>query len=65
MQNLTPTTKGEVAIYQPDNSVHLEVLTDQETVWLNWQQLSVLFDRDIKTIELLIKSKKMCIFARH
>ena len=58
MNTLTPTpTKGElkigenqVAIYQPDNSVQLEVLMDQETVWLNRQQLSMLFDRDIKTI---------------
>ena len=50
MENLTPTTKGEVAIYQPDSSIHLEVLTYQETVWLNRQQISLLFDRDIKTI---------------
>jgi len=50
MENLTPTTKGEVVIYQPDNSIQLDVIMDQETAWLNRQQLSVLFDRDIKTI---------------
>jgi len=43
MQNLTPTSKGEVAIYQPDNSIHLEVLTDQETVWLTQAQIAELF----------------------
>jgi len=50
MQNFTPTSKGEIAIYQPDNSIHLEVRMDNETVWLNRLQLSTLFDRDIKTI---------------
>ena len=43
MQNFTPTSKGEIAIYQPDNSIHLEVLTDQETVWLTQAQIAELF----------------------
>ena len=42
--------KGEIILYQPDNEVRLEVHLEDETVWLNRQQLSVLFDRDIKTI---------------
>ena len=42
--------KGEIILYQPDNEVKLEVRLEDETVWLNRQQLSVLFDRDIKTI---------------
>lgn len=42
--------KGEIILYQPDNEVRLEVRLEDETVWLNRQQLSVLFDRDIKTI---------------
>ena len=41
--------KGEIILYQPDNEVRLEVRLEDETVWLNRQQLSVLFDRDIKT----------------
>lgn len=41
---------GEIILYQPDNSLKLEVRLEQETVWLNRQQLAVLFDRDIKTI---------------
>ena len=40
--------KGEIILYQPDNEVKLEVRLEDETVWLNRQQLSVLFDRDIK-----------------
>ena len=50
MSNLTPTAKGEVAIYQPDSSIHLEVLTDQETVWLSQAQMSMLFQRDQSVI---------------
>lgn len=42
--------KGEIILYQPDNEVRLEVRLEDDTVWLNRQQLSVLFDRDIKTI---------------
>jgi len=42
--------KNKIILYQPDNSVELEVLLENETVWLNRQQMSVLFDRDIKTI---------------
>ena len=41
---------GEIILYQPDNEVKLEVRLEEETVWLNRQQLSELFNRDIKTI---------------
>ena len=41
---------GEIILYQPDNEVKLEVRLEDETVWLNRQQLSLLFGRDIKTI---------------
>ena len=42
--------QNEIILYQPDNSVELEVVLENETVWLNRQQMSILFDRDIKTI---------------
>ena len=42
--------QGEIILYQPDEAVKLEVRLEDETVWLNRQQLSELFDRDIKTI---------------
>ena len=47
---LTMENKGEIILYQPDNEVKLEVRLEDETVWLNRQQLSLLFGRDIKTI---------------
>ena len=37
-------------MYQPDDEVRLEVRLEEDTVWLNRQQLSELFGRDIKTI---------------
>ena len=42
--------QGEIILYQPDEMVKLEVRLENETVWLNRQQLAELFGRDIKTI---------------
>jgi hypothetical protein len=43
--------KGEIVIYQtPDGNTDLDVRLENETVWLNRQQMTLLFDRDIKTI---------------
>lgn len=42
--------QGEIILYQLDESVKLEVRIEDETVWLNRQQLAELFSRDIKTI---------------
>lgn len=42
--------RGEIILYQPDSEVRLEVRLEEETVWLNRQQLSELFNRDVKTI---------------
>lgn len=41
---------NEIILYQPDSTVKLEVRLENETVWLNRQQIATLFDRDIKTI---------------
>ena len=42
--------KNEIVVYQPDETVRLEVRTDGATVWLNRHQMAQLFGRDIKTI---------------
>ena len=42
--------KSELILYQPDSAVSVEVRLEDENVWLNRQQIAVLFDRDIKTI---------------
>lgn len=43
--------KNEIILYRPDElAEHIEVRLEDETVWLHRQQISVLFDRDVKTI---------------
>jgi hypothetical protein len=43
--------KNEIVLYRPNElAEHIEVRLDDETVWLNRQQLSILFERDVKTI---------------
>jgi len=42
--------QGEIILYQPNEEIKLEVRLEGETVWLNRQQMSLLFGRDIKTI---------------
>ena len=43
--------KNEIIFYQPNGMVnHLEIKLNDDTVWLNRQQLAILFDRNIKTI---------------
>ena len=42
--------KGEIVMYQPDETIRLEVRVENETVWLNRQQMASLFGRDVKTI---------------
>ncbi|MCL2154669.1 MAG: hypothetical protein FWH53_03290 [Leptospirales bacterium] len=43
--------KNEIILYRPDElAEHIEVRIDEETVWLNRQQIAMLFGRDVKTI---------------
>ena len=42
--------KGEIVLYQPNDAIRLEVRLEKETVWLNRNQMAVLFGRDVKTI---------------
>ena len=36
-------TTNEIVLYQPDDTIKLEVRLQDETVWLNQQQIAVLF----------------------
>ena len=49
-----PDSKGELVLYQPDNSLKLEVWLDNETVWLAQIQIAKLFgvDRTVITKHL-------------
>ena len=37
------STKGEIVMYQPDETIRLEVLVENETVWLSQAQMADLF----------------------
>ena len=45
MNNIESST-GEIVMYQPDETIRLEVRVENETVWLTQQQISDLFLRD-------------------
>ncbi len=48
--NDVTTEHGEIVVYQPDDETRLEVRVGDETVWVNRNQMSLLFGRDVKTI---------------
>ena len=47
---------NEIVLYQPNAQFQLEVQLKNETVWLNLQQLSLLFDRDRTVIARHIRN---------
>ena len=44
--NNMESSKGEIVMYQPDETIRLEVRVEDETVWLTQQQITDLFQRD-------------------
>ena len=46
--------KGEIVLYQPDDSVRLEVRLQDDTVWLTQQQMAELFNTTRNNITLHI-----------
>ena len=49
MENIE-SCKGEIVMYQPDETIRLEVRVENETVWLTQAQLSSLFLRERSVI---------------
>ena len=49
MKDIEPT-KGEIVMYQPDETIRLEVRMGDETVWLTQQQMVELFQKDQSVI---------------
>ena len=47
---------SEIVLYQPDNSISIEVLLENETIWLTLDNLSVLYGRNKSTISRHIKN---------
>ena len=49
MKNIE-SNKGEIVMYQPDETIRLEVRMGEETVWLTQQQMAELFNTDRSSI---------------
>lgn len=47
---------NEIVLYQPDNTIQLEVRLQDETVWLNQQQMVALFDSTKSNISMHISN---------
>ena len=43
-------TENQIVVYQPNETIRLDVRLENETVWLNRHQMAQLFGRDIKTV---------------
>lgn len=48
--------KGEIVLYQPDESIRLEVRIEDETVWLTQAQMAELFGTTKQNVSLLINN---------
>ena len=42
--------ENQIVVYQPDETIRLDVRLENETVWLNRHQMAQLFGREVKTI---------------
>ena len=52
----TTVEKGEIVLYQPDESIRLEVRIEDETVWLSQAQMAELFGTNRQAITKHIKN---------
>ena len=52
--NNNESATGEIVMYQPDETIRLEVRVENETVWLTQQQMAELFQSTRNNITLHI-----------
>ena len=54
--NNIESNKGEIVMYQPDETIRLEVRVENETVWLTQQQMAELFNATKQNVSLHINN---------
>ena len=54
--NSIESQKGEIVMYQPDETIRLEVKVENETVWLTQQQMAELFLTTKQNISLHVNN---------
>lgn len=57
---LTQETKNEIVVYQPNETVRLEVRLEDETVWLTQSQMAEMFGCTIRNIRLHLANIYAC-----
>lgn len=48
--------QGELVWYQPDNNINIEVMVEDETVWLTQAQMALLFDKTPQNVTMHIRN---------
>ena len=56
IMNSIESAKGEIVMYQPDETIRLEVRMGEDTVWPSQQQMAELFQRDQSVIARHIRN---------
>ena len=56
IQSNISDTSGEIVMYQPDETIRLEVRLGEDTVWLSQQQMAELFQKDQSVIARHVKN---------
>ena len=54
--NNIESNKGEIVMYQPDETIRLEVRVENESVWLTQQQMAELFKATKQNVSLHIRN---------
>lgn len=54
--NFLENSEGEIVMYQPDETIRLEVRMDEDTVWLTQQQMTELFSTSKQNISLHVNN---------
>ena len=55
-----PTSKNEIVIYQPSETVRLEVRLEDETVWLSQSQMAEMFGCTVRNVRLHLANIYAC-----
>ena len=61
--NNIESNKGEIVMYQPDETIRLEVRVESETVWLMQQQMAELFKATKQNVSLHINLPPVATIA--
>ncbi|MCL2074182.1 MAG: virulence RhuM family protein [Marinilabiliaceae bacterium] len=56
LSHISPTNKGEIILYQPDEKICIDVWVENDTVWLTQSQMGLLFERERSVITKHIKN---------